>query len=143
MKKQFKKTFSSFLVVCLASFLSISSTVFAAEDIDYRAISQQIAQDVEAYRIPAMAVIVVDKNQVVFQETYGENVSPDSPFIIGSMSKSFTALAIMQLVEKGKIDLTAPISTYIDASKWFVKDGQDEKVTVRDLLHHTSGLGTY
>ena len=130
-------------MVCLASFLSIRSTVFAAEDIDYRAISQQIAQDVEAYRIPAMAVIVVDKNQVVFQETYGENVSPDSPFIIGSMSKSFTALAIMQLVEKGKIDLTAPISTYIDASKWFVKDGQDEKVTVRDLLHHTSGLGTY
>ena len=143
MKKQFTKIISSFLVVCLASFLSISSTVFAAEDIDYQAISQQIAKDVEAYRIPAMAVIVVDKDQVVFQETYGENVSPDSPFIIGSMSKSFTALAIMQLVEKGKVDLNAPISTYIDASKWFVKDGQDEKVTVRDLLHHTGGLGTY
>ena len=46
MKKQFKKIFSSFLVVCLASFLSISSTVFAAEYIDYRAISQKIAQEV-------------------------------------------------------------------------------------------------
>ncbi len=143
MKKQFKKIFSSFLVVCLVSFLSISSTVFAAEDTDYQAISRQIANDVEAYQIPSMAVIVVDKDQVVFQETYGEDVSPDSPFIIGSMSKSFTALAIMQLVEKGKIDLNAPISTYIDVSKWFLKDGQDEKLTVRDLLRHTSGLGTY
>ena len=143
MKKQFTKIISSFLVGCLASFLSLSSTVFAAEDRDYQAISRQIAKDVEAYQIPSMAVIVVDKDQVVFQETYGEDVSPDSPFIIGSMSKSFTALAIMQLVEKGKIDLNAPISTYIDASKWFVKDGQDEKLTVRDLLRHTSGLGTY
>ena len=103
MKKQFKKIFSSLLVVYLASFLTISSTVFAAEDIDYRAISQQIAQDVEAYRIPAMAVIVVDKNQVVFQETYGENVSPDSPFIIGSMSKSSLRLPSCNWLKKERL----------------------------------------
>lgn len=62
-----------------------------------------------------MAVIVVDKDNVLFQETYGNCDSIDTPFLIGSMSKSFTALAIMQLVEGGKLDLDSQISEYIDA----------------------------
>lgn len=55
----------------------------------------------------------------------------------GSVSKSFTAVCIMQLVEEKKIDSIANISTYLpDAA-----DG--EKITVSQLLNHTSGLGEY
>ena len=93
--------------------------------------------------IPGMAVIVVNKDEVLFAEAYGNCESIDTPFIIGSMSKSFTALAIMQLVEQGKIDLDTPISDYIDVSLYLKNTLDGNRITVRQLLNHTSGLGTY
>jgi CubicO group peptidase (beta-lactamase class C family) len=68
----------------------------------------------------------------------GRVVTPDTPFVIGSISKSFTALAVMQLVEAGKIDLDAGISQYLD-----VFSGRAAAaVTIRQLLSHTSGYST-
>jgi len=118
---------------------------FASEEPspDYEKISEQIADDVEKYHIPGMAVIVVDKDNVLFQETYGKCDNIDTPFIIGSMSKSFTALAIMQLVEEGKIHLDSPITEYIDTSEWFVDCVNCHRITVRNLLNQTSGITTY
>ncbi len=88
-------------------------------------------------RIPALSVTIVDKDSVLFSESYGDCESPDTPFLLGSVSKSFTAVCIMQLVERGEVDLTADISTYLpDAT-----DG--ERITVGQLLNHTSGLGEH
>jgi CubicO group peptidase (beta-lactamase class C family) len=69
----------------------------------------------------------------------GEPPSPQTPFFIGSLTKSFTALAVMQLVEAGKIELDAPVQRYLP---WFrVADPQaSAKMTVRHLLNQTSGL---
>lgn len=119
--------------------------IFAAEEdlLNYQKISSQIAKDVETYRIPGMAVMVVSQDEILFQETYGNCESVDTPFIIGSMSKSFTALAIMQLVEAGKIDLDQSLSQYMDASEWFQHPGDLDKISVRDLLNQTSGISTY
>jgi CubicO group peptidase (beta-lactamase class C family) len=58
------------------------------------------------------------------------------PFIIGSISKSFTAAAIMQLAEQGMVDIDAPITAYLQID-------MDNKVTIRNLLHQTSGLLRY
>ena len=110
---------------------------------DYDKISEQIADDVEKYHIPGMAVMVVDKDGILFQETYGNCSSIDTPYIIGSMSKSFTAVAIMQLVEEEKVDLDSPIAKYIDATEWFIDSADCDKITVRDLLNQTSGITTY
>ena len=112
-------------------------------EVNYDEVSEQIENDVERFHIPGMAVIVVDKDEILFSETYGNCESTDTPFIIGSMSKSFTALSIMQLVEAERINLDAPISEYIDASMWFVNDSDCDKITVRNLLNHTSGITTY
>ncbi|WP_202388651.1 serine hydrolase domain-containing protein [Pontixanthobacter aquaemixtae] len=66
-------------------------------------------------------------------------ITPDTPFITGSISKSFTALAVMQLVEAGKIDLDAEISQYLAEFS-----GQPAgTITIRQLLSHTSGFSTY
>lgn len=139
------------MVLCLLSFFSIFSTqlcyTFAADDVDYHnmdyeKISAQIAKDVEEYHVPGMSVIVVDKNEVLFAETYGNCESINTPFIIGSMSKSFTALSVMQLFEQGKIELDAPISRYIECSLYLKKPSEGDEITVRQLLNHTSGLGT-
>lgn len=66
------------------------------------------------FHLPSLSIVIVDKEKVLFSACYGEGSSPDTPYIIGSMSKSFTAAAIMQLMEKGEIDLDAPISRYLD-----------------------------
>ena len=62
--------------------------------------------------------------------------TPDTKFLIGSMTKSFTAIAIMQLVEKGLISLNKPLSAYISNYPKEVAD----KITIHDLLCHRSGI---
>ncbi len=65
-------------------------------------------------------------------------VTPDTAFLTGSISKSFTALAVMQLVEAGKIDLDTEVSHYLDGFS-----GQPAgAITIRQLLSHTSGFST-
>lgn len=140
--KKFHFLISLLIVTCMV----FGRTVVYADlkdEANYDDISSWIGNNVDRYHIPGMAVIVVNKHDVLFCETYGNCESLDTPFIIGSMSKSFTALSIMQLAEDGRIDLDASISEYIDAGFWFADDEDCDKITVRDLLHHTSGITTY
>jgi CubicO group peptidase (beta-lactamase class C family) len=65
----------------------------------------------------------------------------DTKFNLGSMNKMFTATAVARLVEAGKLSFDDPISRYIDET-WLPKDVTD-KITVRHLITHTSGLGSY
>ena len=131
------------LALVLCSVCGIRAFADDGTAVNYERIGEQIAEDVRRYHIPAMAVAVVDKDKVLFEQTYGECKSADQPFIIGSMSKSFTALAIMQLAEQGKLDLAEPMDKYIDSSEWF-KDGSDHsRITIKDLLNHTSGITTF
>lgn len=83
---------------------------------DYEAVDAQLKQDVEDFHIPGMSVVVVSSDEVLFSGTYGNCTDINTPFIIGSMSKSFTALSVMQLVERGAVALDAPISEYLDCS---------------------------
>lgn len=86
---------------------------------------------------PAMSITIVNQDDVVFENTYGNCKSTDTPFLLGSVSKSFTALCIMQLVEQGKIALDAPLSTYLP------NDTDGDKITMLQLLNHTSGLDAH
>ncbi|MBR1736083.1 MAG: serine hydrolase, partial [Firmicutes bacterium] len=132
------------IMLCLALGISgISAFATETKITDYSSIDKQIAEDIEKYHIPAMAVAVVDKDSVLFEKTYGNCESVDQPFIIGSMSKSFTAIAIMQLYEQGKINFDSPIDEYIDTSEWFEDNTDHGRITVKDLLNHTSGITTY
>lgn len=98
-----------------------------------------------ATRIPGLALGVVRGDQIVYLKGYGvagpsgQAVSPQTPFILGSTSKSITALAVMQLVEAGAIDLDAPVTAYLP---WFrtADAAASARITVRNLLHQNSGL---
>ncbi len=65
-------------------------------------------------------------------------VTPDTPFLTGSISKSFTALAVMQLVEAGEVDLDVEVSQYLDG----FSGRPAGAITIRQLLSHTSGFST-
>lgn len=67
-----------------------------------------------------------------------EEVTPDTPFLTGSISKSVTALAVMQLVEAGRVDLDAEVSSYLDV----FSRRPAGSITIRELLSHTSGYST-
>lgn len=91
------------------------------------------------------AVLVAKDGNPVFEQAYGmadrAKKIPntlDTKFRIGSMNKMFTATAIMQLVQAGKIDLDAPFGTYITD---YPNKAMASQVTIRQLLTHTGGTG--
>lgn len=93
-------------------------------------------------------VLLAHGEQVVFEKACGEASkrfhvanNMDTRFNLGSMNKMFTAIAIMQLVEKGKVKLDDPLSKYVNKS-WLPREITD-KVTIHHLLSHSSGLGSY
>jgi CubicO group peptidase (beta-lactamase class C family) len=96
--------------------------------------------------IPGFSIVVIKNDKVWFAKGYGvESLSdtkiftPNTVTAIGSLTKSFTALAVMQLVEKGMIDLDGRLTEYIPWFRTANKDKSD-KITVRMLLNNTSGL---
>jgi len=99
-------------------------------------------------RLPGLAMGIVKENQIVYLRGFGKAdptgrpVTPQTPFIIGSLSKSFTALAIMQLVEAGKLDLDTPVQ---HALSWFqlADPVASATITARHLLSHTSGISRF
>jgi CubicO group peptidase (beta-lactamase class C family) len=103
-----------------------------------------LQEQVQAQHFPGLAVAIVQGDQPILVRGYGE-AGPGRPmtaqtqFYLGSVTKSFTALAVMQLVEQGRLDLDAPVQRYLP---WFqVADSQaSAQITVRHLLNQTSGL---
>lgn len=94
---------------------------------------------------PGGAVMVIQNGEIVHQNGYGladvENDKPittDTVFHLGSVGKQFTALGIMILAEQGMLKYDDPISIHLPELAWM-----DDGVTVRRLLHHTSGIMGY
>lgn len=94
---------------------------------------------------PAVAIVIIKDDKPIFVRGYGfadieagKKADADSLFYIGSSTKSFTALAAAILDREGKIKLADPIIKYADGIQF--KTPLPDKVTVRDLLTHTSGL---
>ncbi|MET8156159.1 serine hydrolase domain-containing protein [Sphaerisporangium sp. NPDC005289] len=97
----------------------------------------------EATGLPGVAVALVKGGQVVHVAGYGrtatgERVTADTPMAVASVSKSFTSLAVMQLVEKGEVDLDGPVRDHLP--EFTMADPRAARVTVRQLLDHTSGM---
>lgn len=137
-----------FIILCVVVILLTFIFAFAfKQNIGYAESNSEadVFAKIDAYlseatrkaHFPATSITIVDKENVLFSKTYGDCASTDTPFLLGSVSKSFTALCVMQLVEKGKIDLDEKIEKYLPNAT----DGG--KITIRQLLNHTSGLGEH
>lgn len=116
----------------------ICSAYASGNDVDiYEKIDNYLADASKKAHFPAMSVTIVDKEKTLLSKAYGDCKATDTPFLLGSVSKSFTALCIMRLVEQGKVVLDNAISQYLAPSK------ENDSITVRQLLNHTSGLGEH
>jgi CubicO group peptidase (beta-lactamase class C family) len=149
---------ASLLVVLLGATFALmvvglaqaSATETSASNIDtanFVAIDKYVQKEMEATRLPGAAVGIVHGDKIVHLKSFGSAdssgrpVTSRTPFTIGSSTKSFTALAVMQLVEAGELNLDAPVQRYLP---WFrVADKEaSSRIIVRDLLTQTSGLPT-
>ncbi|HSK68448.1 MAG TPA: serine hydrolase domain-containing protein [Candidatus Limnocylindria bacterium] len=117
-----------------------------------RAVTPDEAARIDAYvqeqmregRIPGLALAVVRDGQAAYLKGYGvaegaRPVTPQTPFYIGSVGKTITALAIRRLAGEGKVRYDAPVTDYIP---WFTLADPDAaaRITISHLVRHTSGL---
>jgi len=103
------------------------------------------ADNLQKYNAPGAEIVVVKDGKVILQKGYGyanlEKKTPieqETTFRLGSVSKVFTATAVMQLVDEGKIDLDADVQKYMGGIKIPNKTGKT--LTMRHLLTHTTGF---
>lgn len=89
-------------------------------------------------------VLVAEKGVVLFKKSYGfadeetqRKLNPETVFELASVSKQFTAMAIVLLQKQGKLSYDDPIKKYIPELSFY------EPITIRNLLHHTGGLPDY
>jgi CubicO group peptidase (beta-lactamase class C family) len=108
--------------------------------------SPLVQEELDQHRATAIAIAVVRDGQVLFARGYGyadarRRVPIDvetTPFRVGSISKTFTAAAVMQLVEAGRLRLDEDIGTYL--GDYPGRSAFGRAVTLEHLLSHTSGF---
>ncbi|MCL2528468.1 MAG: beta-lactamase family protein [Defluviitaleaceae bacterium] len=156
-KGLFYKTFKKVVVSILAiSMLLAPISVMASDTLEMFEITRQVAIEqatamMEMFDVPGLTMAVVDVDSG-FTWTQGLGyadvsegvaVTEHTLFDIGSTSKPFTAVAIMQLVEAGLLDLDEPIITYLPEFSMLqnpLNGGDYRNITTRMLLTHTSGI---
>jgi len=146
-----KKFIFPFVLVCAVlalirrAFARPKSEILVTDDASHHAIDAYLEEKMHRLHIPGVSLAIVEGDRIVHMRGFGrahpggEAPTPQTPFFIGSLTKSFTALAVMQLVEAGKVELDAPVQHYLP---WFrVADPQaSARMTVRHLLNQTSSL---
>ena len=129
--------------VFIITLLLISNTINASEQ------TKKMDAFVEAFHNFKQFngnVLVAKQGNIIFEKSYGyanfewdmKNTA-DTKFRIGSITKQFTALLILQLVQQNKIQLDATLATYLPDYRQDIAN----KITIRQILNHTSGLSNY
>ena len=122
----------------------LASPAVAQTDVAAR-VDALVAAEMTRQNIPGVSLAVVKNGEPVLVKGYGlanlehrVPVTPETIFQSGSVGKQFTSAAMMLLVEDGKVQLDAPVSTYLGPvpAAW-------RAITVRHLLTHTSGMTGY
>lgn len=138
------------LMLVIAGNTPISPILASADSADSNDKIKEIKQFVEEQRvngkIPGVSVVIVANGNMVFQQGFGysdvkskEPVTTDTLFELGSTTKAFTALAILQLEQEGLLQRSDPIRKYIP---WLelTYNGKPQEITIDQFIHHTSGI---
>jgi CubicO group peptidase (beta-lactamase class C family) len=139
---------SALLFALVAPFLSLTAARAGASaplSRSTEAVRQYLKMEMASRHIPGMQVAVIQHGRIVFLTAMGEAnierhipVTDSTMFAIASATKAFTGVALLQLVERQKLDLAAPVSRYLDRlpRAW-------GEVTIRQLAAEISGLPNF
>ena len=111
---------------------------------DHRTLTDYLRRWLAAAPSAGMAIAITDRRRTLYTAGLGyaelasrRPVAADTTFQVGSIGKSMTALAVLQLVQAGRLDLNAPVSAHLP---WFAIPSRFGPITLRHLLSHTAGL---
>ncbi len=138
-----KRAMWLFLVLLVASACDAQTPAGLSAD-DQRKIDEIATQTLASMGAPSASIAVVKNGQIVYAHAYGfadleqkTAARPDMPYCIGSISKQFTAAAMLMLVEQGRLSLDDPVAKFLpDLTR-------AREVTLRELLSMTSGYQDY
>lgn len=144
MKLNFKQQFAKpSLLILFVLLLLVSHLSFSQSKTDQL---NELINTYKAYKTFNGSVLVAEQGNVIYKKGFGmANMewdipnAPNTKHRLGSISKQFTALLILQLVEDNKIDLNVPITTYLP--DYYKANG--DRITTHHLLTHTSGIPNY
>lgn len=123
----------------LLALITLLALPFAHAD----ALDERIVREMKRHQIPGVSLLVLKEGKVVKEKGYGlanvehqVPVTPDTVFQSGSVGKTFTAALVLLLAQDGKLSLDDPLKRHLASTPaaW-------DKITIRHLLNHTSGLG--
>ncbi|MGZ5406316.1 MAG: serine hydrolase domain-containing protein [Aeromicrobium sp.] len=130
--------------LALVGLLAAPASAAQSAPVDPDAVDAFVESQMSRHGIPGVALALIEDGRVTYTQGYGDAgegrpMTADTPMPIASISKSFTAVAVLQMVEQDRIDLDAPVRAYLP---WFeVADaGVSQAITIRHLLNQTSGL---
>ena len=130
-------------VAAIACFASSAALAQALTPQQTDAIDKIVTSTLADTGVPSASIAVVQGGRIVYTKAYGKQsdaipvARTDVPYQIASISKQFTAAAILLLQDQGKLSLDDPISKYVPG----ITDG--DHITIREILSHTSGLQDY
>lgn len=143
MKKSYKHLLKTLVFISSLVGLILPTNGFNSEI--YANVDRYILDSMHQSKTSVLTLTIIQEENIIYQKIYQTGnfdykVDIDTPFYIGSISKSFTALAIKQLSNSGMIDIDERVSVYLP---WFdLKDDRGNEIKVRDLIRHRSGLST-
>lgn len=115
------------------------------------AVNAMLVRFMEEHAVPGMSIAIADRGTLIYSQGFGyadvakqTPVTPQSLFRIASVSKPITGVAVMQLVEQGKLTLDAKVTEILDLSQGILRAGEKfdprwHQITVRHLLQHRGG----
>ena len=132
---------TTLLFILLFTYISISAqndSILTTKKINE--ITEFVENKKAFYNSPSIAVAITDQHNTIYLKHFGDAQKGDK-YLIGSNSKSFTALLTLLLQEKGKLSIDDPVNKYLD---WFEYKNKNisDKITLKNLLQHTSGIST-
>jgi len=142
---------SAALVTCLAAgLLTAPATAIPRGSTDYTPVIEQLTTDITgsmaANGVVGLTISLVDGDRLVWQHGFGYadrkrglRVTPRTLFHIGSASKTASALAVMQLVQRGLVNLDEPLANYVPEFRLLPRYMRNV-ITVRSVLDHHSGI---
>jgi len=136
--------------ILLLTILSLSTTVFSQSKNAFQEIEQKIQSEIDKGTIPSITIAVAKDGKVIYEKAFGWadveakiKSTINTSYQLASASKPMTATGLMVLNHKKIIDIDSSAISYMKPLSFKVYEGKASDIKLRNLLNHTSGLGTY
>lgn len=135
-------------------FAAIPASPLCAQEVQapqrYEEVRRSIQGSIKLRQAPALSIAVLERGRIVWAEGFGmadlerkRKASANTIYRLASISKPFTATAVMQLVDRKKVALDEPVNTYLEKPGVLAHRGEAKDISVRRLANHTAGLPTH